>query len=413
MNKVLIICDSFPPYGGLRAGSLAKYLPIYKWTPVVLAWRLKNDFSTEDNFKGISSIDENSIHWVSEANHSKAYLNKRLINRLTLLLKPELSRPEGLLRNFISVAENQIDFKNIKAIIATTSGWLPVFSAASHLSKKFNILWIADLRDIDEQWPDRDKDHLRLNIYKRRGIIRRQQLLKSASAIVTISRWHKHYLEQKCRRPVELIYNGFDPSHFSTELPPVNRNNFFITYTGAMLNKNTRNPEMFFEACRILIKNNKEISKNLKIRFYSPAVNKDTLLSLAREYSLEDYMLILEQIHQTKVPFVLSESAILLMVTSRKTKGQMTTKFYEYLATRRPILCVPEDDGSIKNVLLETQAGICANSVADAIGFIEDYYQKWKCKNDDYFRHKGDLSPFSRKSQTGDFATLLNKITKH
>ena len=74
---------------------------------------------------------------------------------------------------------------------------------------------------------------------------RRNQILKKADAVTTVSPWHKEYLSQ-LNKNVHLIYNGYSEEIFYPK--DVKSDTFDIIYAGRLLDPNAQNPELLFKA---------------------------------------------------------------------------------------------------------------------------------------------------------------------
>lgn len=101
---------------------------------------------------------------------------------------------------------------------------LPV---AHKLSQKHGIPFIADMRDIIEQFTSDEyilhKIHIHplldkwiIKLVRKQLLNERNKTLRAAESIITVSPWHVQTL-QVYNPNVHLIYNGFDPDFLSAE----------------------------------------------------------------------------------------------------------------------------------------------------------------------------------------------------
>jgi len=101
---------------------------------------------------------------------------------------------------------------------------------------------------------------------------------------------------------------------------------------------------------------------------------------------------------------------LLLINQSPNANGILTGKFYEYLASKRPILAVGPTDGDAAKVLRDTGAGAMVGFSDEESTYqvVLDYYAKYKQKT--LTVQTESVVRFSRRSLTGELATLLNSL---
>jgi len=106
------------------------------------------------------------------------------------------------------------------------------------------------------------------------------------------------------------------------------------------------------------------------------------------------------------------QSQVLLLVINNTPNSKMilTGKFFEYMAARRPILCLGPEDGDAAMILKDTKAGLLAGF--DDVEAMEKhilYYYRL------YQHHALEIQSqqverFSRKELTRKLSLVLNEI---
>ncbi|MDR2791354.1 MAG: hypothetical protein LBB27_01230, partial [Tannerellaceae bacterium] len=124
----------------------------------------------------------------------------------------------------------------------------------------------------------------------------------------------------------------------------------------------------------------------------------------------------LEYVPAAQVPDILHHSAVLLLLTNlpseSKANGIMTTKFFEYLAVGKPILCVRSDESFLATALAESRAGVSARTGEEAADFLQAQYRVWESSGRTAVRVPAEvLHRYSRREQAGTFAGLLDRLT--
>jgi len=410
-NNVLMVCSTFPPQssvGGLRPAMFSKYLPKYGWSPIIFTRVLpQNDPLWDEAMKidGLPHLKDRIKVIYGTRDEEKAFKNRKIIALLKYFICPDFSHPPGLLNRMLSAIENEMVPKDLNAVWGTC-GPLGCLTASANIAKRFRIPWIADFRDIHEQ--NRIND-FRTKLLHHRIYIRRSIITRTASAIVTVSENHANLLKKCFKREVYVIHNGFDPEVFPL-IPAHHSDTFSIIYMGRILNEWFQNPKVLFEGLDILLKNKKLNKENFQIKFFGtdPAILKDLLSS----YQCKDFVQILPRIAYKQVPVTLQKSCVLLLLTNKDRLGILTTKAFEYLAAKRPILCVPGDGGELDALLKKTHAGVSCPTPESVACILNRWYNEWKqmrtvaCNS-----LESEISQYSRKRQAKQLADILNAVS--
>jgi len=410
MRKVLMICGSFPPesdVGGLRPAMFSKYLPQYGWEPYIYtSIRPK----TDSNWCPMMEIDglpppDRQFKILFGEEHQKAFLKIRGKKVFRDFFCPDYAHPPGWVEKMID-GSNSPFFKQAFDAIFTTVPDLGSLTVARYLSNRINVPWIADFRDIQEQ--DRTTS-FRDCIFFWRMIIRRLFLLRASSSVITVSDHHARMLRKQCRKIVHIIHNGFDPEMYpkiSKQYSPI----FSITYVGRILNTWLQNPFVLFDALDCLYQTKPEKISSFSIDFFGtePLI----LENLLKNHTCKKIVHANSRIPFREVPKKLSQSCILLLLTNKHRHGILTTKLFEYMGARRPILCIPGDGGELDNILRETQTGVSCPTVESAVGQIQKWCIEWeKTGTVQWNGNDEKLIRFTRKYQARQLAEVLDKVT--
>ena len=401
MKKVLIITEKFPPIncvGGLRAAGFHLYLKDYGWNSYVLTY---SDFCGNSNDNPLNSTNFNVVRMNCNEGRQTFFLRS---------FKKFFSCPQKIIASktydkFLEKASELILEQKIDMIWATApSEWTHLLS--SELSVKFSIPWVADFRDVPEIYY---KKCFLNRLFFERLKQSRDRYLCTVSAITSVSKGlgiiSKHYCEKK----VTVILNGFDPEIHSKFENHSASNIFTILYAGTICFPR-RDPRPFFDGVKILLKQNKISKENFQIIFLG-VENFD----IFDKYTIEIKDLL--KIQKKRVSYAESIKAmylsnVLLLLTIPQEKGIMTTKVFDYLASRRPILSVPSDNDCIDELLKETNAGISLSHPDAIANKILDWYNEWKQNGRiSHYGIESKIESYSRQKQAGELSALLEKFT--
>ncbi len=225
--------------------------------------------------------------------------------------------------------------------------------AARRIAKGLKVPLYCDIRDLDEQVEDSTYQyHHRTwwtmpfrRLYRAIHIRRRNKVLRAADAITTVSPWHADFI-RPFNPNVSVVYNGYDAAQFYPKNIKTNR--FTITYIGSL-----------FE-------------------WQKPALHKVQQIAQELGIAIDLHTPQNHPIAHDALGDAIRRSGIMLVLTSERTHGMLTTKFYEALGCEKPILCVPSDKGSLAELIAYTNAGIATDDVENIKTFIRERFEEWQ-----------------------------------
>jgi len=414
MRNVLIICGSFPPQsfvGGLRPAMFAKYLRDFGWNPYILT----RDFSQEDpryDEKMPIELPNEILNQIFRVKYSlndeQRYLNSRtIISKMRDFFYPEYSNPPGLYFEIKDAAAKIIHTISFDLIFVTVPDLWTV-TLGSKIAKKHDIPFIVDFRDIHEQEKGL-KRSFREWLQVKRFYLRRYVSTRRCNHITTVSKYHRAILSKRLRRECSIIYNGYDEKIFyQMGLTLSSKDTFRIVYVGRILNTWYRNPHLLFKAADELIKEGIINANDISIEFYGS--EKSKLDILLREMENHNIVKFFPRIPYLEVPYVLSKSQVALLLTNQGRKGILTTKLFEYIGVKKPILCIPGDNNELDSIIEYYGIGF---SISD-LQVLKNKLVQWisSFKAGDYPTHvQSSVDFFSRRSQTKILAVVFNKIS--
>lgn len=254
-------------------------------------------------------------------------------------------------RAFARKAQSAIN-GGYEAVICTAFSDFPL-GAAQRIAAQLNVPLICDIRDLDEQVEDSRYQYKHQSrwlmpfrkLYRAIHIRRRNQVLRAADAITTVSPWHAQFIQQ-FNPNVHIVYNGFDDKQFYPK--DVHTERFTVTYIGSLFEWQQPALEKVKQAIREL---------GVVIDIHTPQNNP---------------------IPHDQLGDAIRRSGIMLVLTNEHTHGMLTTKFYEALGCEKPILCVPSDKGALAELIADTNAGVATDDSETIKAFITEQYEAWQ-----------------------------------
>ena len=399
-KHVLMIGRAYPPLnasGAHRPAKLAKYLPAFGWTPVVLCagWTPENSWG--GFYDPLLAARPDVCRTVRVPYPARP---SSLVGRATDQLLPMVfpyRAPFGFTRRLLAAAEALVRRETFDALWSTYKPGLSHY-VASRIARRHGVPWVADFRDIADQYD--------LGVWRFRHEVRQEVLAcRWASAVATVSRPLADRLAARYPVPVYVIPNGFDPDDFPPA-PDGPLATFTISYFGAVYGE--RNPRPLFEAIDRLAASNQVRFEDVQIRFYGSRA--DHVERMAQPYECRRIVECLPRLPHGEMVRAQQQSAVLLLLSHRTFPGLVTGKVFDYLGAGRPILDVP--GGGVTGELLdETRAGIGVGDPQEIAQVVHQWYEEWKATGTVAWRGvPRRIAAYSRKEQAGRLAQVFDSL---
>jgi glycosyltransferase involved in cell wall biosynthesis len=424
-HRVLLVSFFYPPdpaVGGLRVAKFARYLPDFGWDPTVLTARTADGAAPDPRVHSAHfaspwrvlrrhqpaahagqpppvSLRERAAGGGPMARH--AYAALRHLLPMSSVRMPDAT--SGWIRHAVALGRELLRAQPFDAIFSS-AGPPSSHRVAARLQRISGLPWIADYRDL---WSD---NHWDARVPPFRWIERRieRRVLRRATQLTTVGSAWAARLARLHDKPVQVIYNGYDPSDYPPGPPPASR--FEIIYIGSLYYPD-QSPTPLFEAmARLNEMGTAPASPRLHVRFVG--TESAPLASLARRYGISDQVHFSPAVpHTQSLALQTAATALLYLGWREPAQGFISAKIFEYLGAGRPILAVGPPGGEISHIL---QACGLDDLTADP-PTIADRLQLWLRELD---RH-GALTPrrpgpnaadYTRQAQTGRLAGLLDRL---
>ena len=432
MKKALIISYYWPPSGGAgvqRWLKFVKYLRDYNWEPVVFCPENPEYPETDNSLfsdvpAGIEvlkipiwepyTLYKRFLGQKKEEKISAAFLSEkkknRILENISVWIRGNLFIPDARkfwIRPASKYLLKYLENHPVDVIISTGPPHTTHLIAMSVVGKT-GIPWLADFRDPwtnidfyrDLKLSSRaDKKHHRLEL----------DVLQKASAVSVISNTMASDFNKICERTYHVITNGFDLDDTGDARAIERDVKFSLAHIGTLVS--ARNPVTLWKALQNLLKTNSGLAADLEIKLVGK-VDHTVITSLA-DYGLDGFVRKIDYIPHDQVVVCQQQSQILLLIINNTPNSAMilTGKFFEYMAARRPILCLGPENGDAAKILDETKAGLLAgfDDVKTMEKHILYYYNL-------FLRHSLEvqseqIGKYSRKELTGELSKVLNEIT--
>lgn len=396
-KRVLIVCEAIaPPAFSPRVLTLAEYLQQNGWHCEIL---------TEQCAEKPFQSDICPIHQMPV--YSNLIADKLFYGKDKALYR---------------YAKQQLNISTFDIIFCSSYYYFPLY-AAHLLSQEYHIPLAVDLRDIAEQWGDeayftrkitpfKKLNYLIGKLYEHRQLRMRNNVLRKADIVTSVSPWHKQLLAQY-NTNTHLIYNGYDANMFVPQ--NIACKQFCITYLGKLYSTLLRDPRLLFEALRQLIAEQQLDPAVVRVLFHTDPKGVQEIQELGKEYHITEILDINGYIPRQEILPVMYQSSILLVLTTLSTPngthGIMGTKFFENIGIEKPILCVRSDEECLADAIEKTHAGLAATNVEEVKAFVLEKYHEWQTQG--YTRqYVVNKEQFTRQHEAAQFEKLFIETIK-
>lgn len=327
--------------------------------------------------------------------------NNSLKQKISIFIRGNFFIPDAKMfwiRPSVKYLSNYIKENNIDTLI-TTGPPHSVNVIGLKLKRKLNVFWLADFRD---PWTNIDfYKELKLTALANKIHHRlEKKVLKAADKVVVVGKtMKKEFIEISNKNNISVITNGYDEDDFSV-FKKSESSKFIIAHIGS-INKD-RNHESFYKAISKAISSDSDLKKKIKLVFVGKL--DASVRQMLTKYRLNEFSEIIKYLpHDEVVQYMFNADLLYLPINNTKNaKGILTGKFFEYLASKNPVLAIGPTDGDIAEILKETNAGqiFDFNNTTGVFDFITTF-------NRNNFSFEG-IEKYSRRNLTNELVKLLN-----
>ena len=426
MKRVLVIAYYWPPSGGSgvqRWVKFVKYLPSSGWEPVVFAPENADYPSLDPSLQAEVPPQVEVLRgriWEPYAAYRKltgakstqvteiSSGRKTWKQRLSLWIRGNLFVPDprvGWVRPSVKtlrayLAQHPVD------VMVTTGPPHSVHLIGLQLHRATGIPWIPDFRD---PWS-------RMYYLKylpmtgctwRKLRAQEQTVLDSCNTVLACTPLVQEEFQAQTTTPVACITNGFDEEDFASPAP-VPDGFFNLTHTGLFAADG--NPLLLWKVLGQMAAEVTGFRQALRLRLVGK-VDAEVLQAIAAEGLADNVVAPGPCNHAAAVREQRSASVLLLPLRQDpQYRPILPGKLFEYLAARRPILGIGQEDGAMARVIDSASAGITAGW--DNAGAVRQFLEAaWR-------QHlaggvpatTGDIAPYTRRAITHELAGLLDQV---
>lgn len=432
MKRVLVVTYYWPPTGGSgvqRWVKFSKYLPACGWQPVIYTpenpEQLARDESLLKDIPDCVEVLKTPIREPYEVYRrltgkkgggaSGGEVNplnagrKSFAKKLAVWVRGNLFVPDprvGWVGPSVKFLKKYLLEHPVDAIV-TTGPPQSMHLVGLGLKKALGAAcprWIVDFRDPWTEmfyfkhmglWPLAERKHRRLE----------QEVLDTCDSIISVTPLVQKDFQARTATPVHMITNGYDPDDFPAVDAAHAEGEFRVTHTGLFAADG--NPLVLWKALADKCVADPEFKAALRIRLAGKV--DGAIISAVNAAGLGENLCNLGYLPHDETSLEQRMADILMLPLRQEPEYRkvLPGKIFEYLAARRPVLGIGQEDGAAATVLADCKAGKMYEW--DAYDGVRDFIDReWtRRKAGDDSPIESDISRYSRPALTEKLLELL------
>jgi glycosyltransferase involved in cell wall biosynthesis len=429
--KVLFLTYYWPPSGGAgvqRCLKFVKYLPAFGIEPTVITVSEKEgaypvidktlQAEVPENVRVYRTSTSEPFEYYKKLTGKKeipygGFANEKkdgLLQKVFKFLRGNLFIPDA------RVGWNKHAIRQVAELLKTEKFDAVITSSPPHstqligleLQKKYNLRWIADLRD---PWTDiyyyKELNHT-LPARKLDEKYEKQVLNKADALLVTSSNTKRLFLNKLTASHPEKIHvlpNGYDEEDFRFPTEPP-QDTFCLTYAGTITD--TYNIGTFLQAFAENARRHSDIKFTLRfVGKVSAEVEKQ--IEEANLLHLVEFIPFVP--HMESIQYLMRSTVLLMAIPDVENNFCILPgKLFEYMASNKQILCIGPTHSDADNIIEECGAGrVFAYDTYDLmLDHLDTMSRNWKV-NPNLDLPSINNSRYSRQALAGQLAELIRK----
>lgn len=445
-RKLLIVSYHFPPdnrVGAVRPAKFAKYLRRFGWQPYVLTIAERHipdpDLPRLDEVSDVPIVRTTVWPTATDALLGARKRIARIFRRTTAHVPREAAstahasrrEPSGKLRamrdrlrtllySIFEFPDNEVGWvvpatwrayrlmrrENIRVLLVTAPPRSSVLIGLA-LARLTGARLITDLRD---PWLRRDRGAEPASRPERlRARIERRLLEQSNEVITTAERYTQLLRQQYPFIPANrfhTITNGYDAEDLDGLETVAPDRTFTLSYLGTFYW--TRTPGPLLAALSDLVQTGAIDRDLLRVNFIGTVKDAEgeSVEHLVRGYGLEGCVRLRGVVPYRQSLVEMKKSAVLVLIAPEVQYYGIPAKTFEYLAMRRPILCLG-DRGATADLIRQTGAGVVV-SLSNIYQIRQAVERLYRCWRDGAVPIRPfDITRFERERLTRQLADIL------
>ena len=426
MKKVLIITYYWPPSGGAgvqRWLKFVKYLREFGWEPIIYTPENAEMPSLDNSLikdvpEGVEVLKtpiwepydayKKLVGQKKEEKINAGFLSEnkkpKRTEKLAVWIRGNFFIPDARkfwIKPSVEYLKNYLKDNPVDVIISTGPPH-SMHLIAKEIKRSLEIKWVADFRD---PWTNIDfyKDLMLSSTADKKHKRLEKEVLQEADVVLSVGATLGKELTELGATRSEVITNGYDLEE-NVESVPLDEK-FSIAHIGTMTK--SRNPIVLWNVLSSLVNQNEKFKERLEIKLVGKV--DISVMDSIEKHGLSNYVRKIEYLPHDEVILEQQRSHLLLLIVNDtpNAKGILTGKFFEYMSSGRPALCIGPKDGDVAEIMRETEAGEVFES--DEESTLEKYIAE-SFEGKLSFKTNSSIEKYSRRQLTKKLVSVLDSL---
>ena len=367
--KALILCNDFPPLNSIGAERPYSWFLYFKKNgiePIVITknWILdgNSSFNKVSNETVIEKTN-NGLLIKTAFKLTPSLLWRKIFSNKLSTVKKALSLFE-IFFSFITTyfdknrgiyfeAEKFLDKHKIDIIITTGEPFI-LFRYGYLLKKKYKIKWIADYRDgwFLNHVTSLNKSYI-VKALRKYEFYFEKKYTKHVDLITTVDPEMSMRLQKLLNKKSDYIYNGFWEFEDKV-IESENNSKLILNHTGTLTSG--QRAEILLDSLEDLINDNKIKANEIEINFIGLEYFPEQLKRITRNRLLNNIINTTPRISKAEATAINLKADYLVNFTDENLSA-IYGKTYNYMACKKEILVIPDDNNQLGNLVKENNLG--------------------------------------------------------
>lgn len=233
-------------------------------------------------------------------------------------------------------------------------------------------------------------------------------IITNADVVITNTETHRQEMKEKYRQDkFYTVRNSFDKDDYKG-IRIDKYGKFTISHIGSMYG--LRKADLFLQAIKLLETKVSPMPLNLEVLFVGQS--DGSIEKAISKYGVEKYVAIQPPVAHRKAIEIMTRSHLLLLVKEMGEGGssQIPAKFYEYLGTGNPILCIGTKESEVANLIRESQAGYVEENDFEKLAEVLEKLLSTLPKYSIYSSNKSHFNEFDNIRMAKQILNLVSSL---
>ena len=270
-----------------------------------------------------------------------------------------------------------------------------------------NIKVIVDVRDLwnNMMLTNNYQPSLQQKLWDKVYSFHFKRWMKNASRVLVITPSFREVLVKSFQGPIDVVYNGYEGDLFN-KIEKVKTSKFIFSVVGSIYPE--QDISVMLDGLKLFLKDKSH--DKIELRF----IGLNVIPSISQHVKKElpyDFLFISDRVSKEDAIMESKMATVLSYPGWLGTKGIISTKIFDYIASGNPILIAPGDRDIIDDLLTKTNTGESVFSAQSFADVLNKWFSLWEKNQDILIDVNSDVVQYySRENQAMALGDIINNL---